>query len=68
MPHVPSAGRYQRIPSAWPEDAIARLVAAVDCGNPLGKRDYAILLLAARLGVRVGDIKALTLSAFHWDT
>ncbi len=68
LPRLPSAGRYQRIPSAWPDGAIPRLVAAVDRGNPIGKRDYAILLLAARLGMRVGDIKALTLAAFHWNT
>ena len=67
LPHLPSAGRYQRIPSIWPHDAIAHLVAAVDRGNSQGKRDYAILLLAARLGIRVGDIKTLTLSAFDWD-
>ena len=68
LPRLPSAGRYQRIPSVWPTDAIPRMLAAVDRGNPIGRRDYAILLLAARLGMRVGDIKALTISAFHWDT
>ncbi|MCL6564060.1 MAG: site-specific integrase [Firmicutes bacterium] len=61
------AGRYDRLPSVWPADAVQRLLEVVDRGNPTGKRDYAILLLAARLGMRVGDIKALTLSALHWD-
>lgn len=62
------AGRYERLPSVWPTDSVQRLLGVVDRGNPTGKRDYAILLLAARLGMRVGDIKALTLSALHWDT
>lgn len=62
------SGHYERLPSVWPRDAVPRLLAAVDRGNPTGKRDYAILLLAARLGLRVGDIKALRLTALHWDT
>ncbi len=61
------ARRYERLPSVWPKDSIQRLLGAVDRGNPTGKRDYAILLLTARLGMRVGDIKALTLEAFHWE-
>lgn len=68
VPRLPSAGRYQRIPNVWPTEAVSRLVAAVDRGNPIGKRDYAILLLAARLGMRVGDIKSLTLSSLHWES
>lgn len=67
VPRVRS-GRYERLPSVWPADTVQRLLAVVDRGNPTGKRDYAILLLAARLGMRVGDIKALTLTAVHWDT
>lgn len=62
------AGRYERLPSVWPADAVSQILGAVDRGNPTGKRDYAILLLAARLGMRVGDIKALTLSALNWET
>ena len=62
------SGHYDRLPSIWPADAVPRLLASVDRGNPIGKRDYAILLLAARLGMRVGDIKALPLTALHWDT
>jgi len=62
------SGHYERLPSIWPADAVRRLLAAVDRGNPTGKRDYAILLLAARLGMRVGDIKALKLPALQWDT
>ena len=31
-------------------------------------RDFAILLLAARLGLRLGDIKQLSLDHLHWTT
>ena len=34
---------------------------------PMGKRDYAILLLAARLGLRVSDIRNLKETDFDWD-
>jgi integrase/recombinase XerD len=49
------------LPSVFTRDEIERLILAVDRGNPQGKRDYAILLLAVRYGMRVGEITALHL-------
>jgi integrase len=43
------------------------LIGAIDRGNPKGKRDYAIILLACVLGLRVTDIKNLTFGCFHWE-
>jgi site-specific recombinase XerD len=60
--------RYTRVPRAWPADAVARILGVVDRANPTGKRDDAMLLLAARLGLRIGDIATLTLAALHWET
>jgi integrase/recombinase XerD len=57
----------KRIPSTWRREDVDRLLAAVDRGNPVGKRDYAILLLVARLGLRVGDIRELQLEHFQWE-
>lgn len=34
----------------------------------MGKRDYAILLLAARLGLRASDIRNLKESDISWET
>lgn len=61
---IPGVKVNQRanLPSAFTEDEIGRLLAAVDRGNPQGKRDYAILLLAVRYGMRVGEITALKLN------
>jgi integrase len=56
------------VPSVWEPELVERLLAVVDRRSPKGKRDYAILLLAARLGLRVGDIKGLTLDHLHWTT
>jgi integrase len=44
-----------------------KLLDAIDRGNPSGKRDYAIIMLAARLGLRCIDIKRLKFSSFNWD-
>lgn len=60
------ARRQTRIPSVWSAEDLKNLIAAIDRGNPMGKRDYAIILLACRLGLRCGDIKKLTLENFHW--
>src|SRR5271166_5638204 len=44
VPAVPSR-RQARIPSVWDPGDVARILDAVDRGNPCGKRDYAIILL-----------------------
>lgn len=46
--------RDATIPSVWDHELIARLLGAVDRSSAKGKRDYAILLLACRLGLRAG--------------
>ncbi len=58
---------YTRIPTVWTREEVEGLLAQVDRGSPRGKRDYAILLLAARVGMRVGDIIRLTLGDLKWE-
>jgi len=57
-----------KIPSYCTVEEITKLLSAVDRSSPLGKRDFAILLLAARYGMRVGDIRNLKLSDIDWNT
>jgi integrase/recombinase XerD len=59
--------KQTRIPSVWPVDDLKKLISAIDRGSPMGKRDYAMILLACRLGLRTGDIKKLTFENFHWN-
>lgn len=66
MPKV-RVGRDERIPSVWKNEDVDALLAVVDRRCPLGKRDYAILLLAARLGVRASDIRGLCFEHLLWD-
>ncbi len=65
---VPKQNRYNypAVLSIWKPDEVKRLLEVVDRGSPLGKRDYAILILVAKLGIRAGDIKALKLSDLNW--
>lgn len=64
----PTRYRYPAVPSTWEPAEVKRMLDAVDRGSPRGKRDYAILLLVAKMGMRVGDIKGLKLSNVHWET
>lgn len=59
--------KQTRIPSVWSVDDLKKLISAIDRGSPMGKRDYAMILLACRLGLRAGDIKKLTFENFHWN-
>lgn len=56
------------LPAVWSRADVLKLLNAVDRGNPCGKRDYAILLLVAMLGIRAGDVRALELENLHWNT
>lgn len=55
------------IPSVWDHELIVRLLGAIDRSSAKGKRDYAILLLACRLGLRAGDIRTLKLGDLRWE-
>jgi site-specific recombinase XerD len=55
------------IPSVWDQELIVKLLGAVDRSSAKGKRDYAILLLACRLGLRAGDIRTLRLDDLCWE-
>jgi integrase len=66
---VPKVRVYQgeRLPTIWTPQDLQALLTAVDRASPIGKRDYAILLLAARLGLRAGDIRALRIDQLDWE-
>ena len=58
--------KQTRIPSIWDPGEVMKILEAVDRGNPCGKRDYAIILLITRLGLRSIDVKRLEFSDFDW--
>lgn len=59
--------RNASIPYVWSKTDLQKLLCAIDRDDPKGKRDYAILLIAIRLGLRVGDIRSLKKSSIDWN-
>ena len=65
--HMPLVSKLATIPSAWTADELKQLISVIDRNSPLGKRDYAMILLACVLGLRISDIKNLRFSNFDWN-
>jgi site-specific recombinase XerD len=59
--------RLSHLPKSLPPDQVEQLLAYCDRGTPVGQRDYAILLLLARLGLRGGEVIAMTLDDLDWE-
>jgi len=62
------ANRNFNLPKTWEKEDILNVLNSIDRGNPVGKRDYAILILITRYGLRSADVKDLTLSNLKWET
>lgn len=56
---VPHYSKPYVIPSVYSIDEIKRIENSIDTSTIQGKRDYAIILLASRMGLRSGDIVKL---------
>jgi len=58
--------RGQSAPHPWTAGEVRLVLGQIDRQSAIGKRDYAMVLLTARLGVRVGDLRRLELGWFDW--
>ena len=70
LEYVLSGNRFperEKLPSVYSPEEIKIIEASVEQSCPVGKRDYAILLLASRLGLRSSDICGLKFSNVDWD-
>ncbi len=56
------------VPKALSHDQVRSILLSCDRRTPVGQRDYAVLLLLARLGLRAGEVAALNLEDVNWDT
>lgn len=65
---VPPVRRWRlaAVPAFLSSDEVEQVLAAIDRTTTGGCRDYAILLLLARLGLRAGEITMIELDDIHW--
>jgi site-specific recombinase XerD len=56
-----------KVPKFLPAEQIQRVLDSCDRDTASGKRNYCILLLLARLGLRAGEVVALTLDDIDWE-
>lgn len=66
---VPSvaAWSFASLPRFLLPEQVERVFGSCDRATAVGRRDYAMLLLCARLGLRAGEVAALTLDEIDWD-
>jgi integrase/recombinase XerD len=58
--------RNTSLPRGLEPDQVKRLLSSCDRRTAVGRRDYAILVLLARLGLRRGEVAALRLDDIDW--
>jgi len=58
--------RLSGLPQGLEQAQVRRLLASCDRRRPRGRRDYAIVLLLSRLGLRAGEVAALELDDIDW--
>ncbi len=71
LSHIIPSSRYKKelkIPTTYTLDEIKAILNVIDCGNPKGKRDYAMILLVATLGLRASDVCQLKFENINWKT
>ena len=62
----PRLYRLSQPPKVLDPETVESLLAAVDRSTALGMRDFAMLLLAARYGLRPSDIRSLCFDNIRW--
>jgi site-specific recombinase XerD len=65
VPTVP-VWRHSSLPRFIKAEQVDRILGTCNRGTAMGRRDYAVLLVLARLGLRAGEVTALTLEDIDW--
>jgi integrase/recombinase XerD len=63
---TPASWRAASLPEVLTPIELSALLASCDRRSAAGQRDYAVLLLLARLGLRAGEVARLELAAIDW--
>lgn len=64
---TPARRRLSTLPKFINAEDVERLLHSVDQQTPKGRRNYAVLQLLARLGLRAGEVAILNLDDLDWD-
>jgi len=60
--------KQPKLPSTYTRGEVSKILESVDRSLAIGKRDYAVLMLAASLGMRASDISGLEFGNILWST
>lgn len=65
---VPRVARWRRaqLPRALSEQQLAVLLGSFDRSTAIGRRDYAMTMCLAQMGLRAGEVAALSLDDIDW--
>ena len=66
---VPAVANWSQsnIPKALPSGQVEQVLASCNRRTAMGRRDYAVLLLLSRLGLRANEVRTLTLEDLDWE-
>ena len=62
------AVQQPKIPSTYSKEEVKKLIASIDRTSAIGKRNYVIIIIASRLGLRASDISRLKFEYLNWNT
>ena len=63
----PKLRRHQEVPSFYSVEEIKKIESSIKRSSAVGKRNYAMFLLASRLGLRASDIAHLKFNDIDWE-
>jgi site-specific recombinase XerD len=59
--------RVEKLPSVYSKNEVLQIEASIQRSDATGKRNYAMMLLATRLGLRASDIANLSFGNLDWE-
>ena len=59
--------KQPKLPSTYTKDEVEALITSIERSSPKGKRDYAMVMITARLGLRATDVCCLTFESIQWE-
>ncbi len=60
--------RAKIVQTIWTPKEVQKILDTIDKSTKLGKRDYAMIMIMAHLGLRFSDIKRLKFKNINWQT